>query len=151
MFTCKPAFILCALFFLLAGCSQPGPAPIGTSVSTPKSGKSGLVGQVVSKTNQAPIMRTIVRLATVYHDKKTNQAVFALDLARSPGTYTDDKGSFAFTDLDPGEYVLAVGDYYGQNDIVHEKNGDARVFKTELGKVLNAGIVQVRPDVSPGR
>lgn len=143
--------IALGLLLPLMGCSTSVPAPSSTAAPAPAAGKSTIMGQITSNTNGAPIKQTIVQLARVYYGQNSTEAVFALDLANSPGTFTDEQGAFMFTSILPGEYVISVGDYYGQNDIVREENGDARVFKAEPDKTLNIGVAQVKPNLSPGR
>jgi hypothetical protein len=147
--------VLSIVLLLLTGCNQTAPNVAQNSgppptVPAPSGEKSTLAGQVVSNNNQAPIQRTVVQLAQIYRDTKTNEAVYALDLARAPGGFTDENGHFAITDVPPGEYAIMVGDYYGVNDIVREGN-NARIFKTEAGKALNIGVVQVKPEVTKGK
>ena len=153
MYSYKLFIIASLILGILAACSQPNsqPAPSGTALPEPAADKSTLQGQAVTNTDQAPIKQTIVRLARVYRGADSEEAVFALDLAQSPATFTDDQGFFAFTDIAPGQYVINVGDYYGENDIVREDNGDAHVFDAQGGQVLNVGAVQVKPNVSPGK
>jgi Tfp pilus assembly protein PilP len=147
--------VLSILLLLLTGCTQTAPNVVEQTGPTPTilapSGeKSTLAGRIVSNTDQAPIKETIVQLAQIYRDSKTNEAVYALDLARAPGGWTDANGYFAIGDVQPGEYAVVVGDYYGVNEVVQE-TGNARIFKTEAGKVLNVGVLQVKPNVSPGK
>ena len=141
------------LVALLAGCSgQPVPTPPEVNrppVPTPSSSAAVVAGQAVGNTTQAPIKKTSVYLAKVFWDKDHKNAAFAVDLANSPVTTTDQNGFFTFNQVEPSEYVLVVGDYFGNNDVVREKNGDARVYKPEAGKSLDVGVVQVNPSVTP--
>lgn len=143
--------VLLLLLFLTSACNQAVSTPPLPSVAPPSAGTSTFAGQVVSNTNKTPIKETIVQLAQVYRDANTQQAAFALDLARAPGTFTDQSGVFTITDVPPGEYVVVVGEFYGVNDIIKESNGDAKVYKAESGQVVNTGVLSVKPDVSPGR
>jgi hypothetical protein len=147
--------VLSIMLLLLTGCNQTapniaqesGPTP---TVPAPNGGNATVAGQVVSNTNQAPIKETVVQLAQIYRDQNTQQAVYALDLARAPGSFTDQRGFFAITDVPPGEYAIIVGDYYGVNDVVQQE-GNAQIFKAEAGKTLNVGAIKVKPDVSAGK
>lgn len=143
--------VLVLLLALATGCNQAAPTPPMASAAPPSAGTATLVGQVVSNTNEAPIKETIVQLAQVYRDDDTEQAAFALDLARAPGTFTDANGAFTIPNVPPGEYVVIVGDYYGVNDIIKEPNGDAKVYKAEADKVVNTGVLSVKPDVTSGK
>lgn len=160
------------LLIVLAGCSgtepptAPAPqAPISvtvqplpstsanlatTAVATP-TGTASISGQVVSTTDQQPIRNTVIFLAQVYKDANTGQEAFALDLANSPASFTNEDGTFQFNGVVPGRYVLSIGDFYGVKDIVREANGDARVYTLENDQLVDAAVVQVRPDVSPGQ
>jgi hypothetical protein len=130
--------VLSIMLLLLTGCNQTapniaqesGPTP---TVPAPNGGKE-----------------TVVQLAQIYRDQNTQQAVYALDLARAPGSFTDQRGFFAITDVPPGEYAIIVGDYYGVNDVVQQE-GNAQIFKAEAGKTLNVGAIKVKPDVSAGK
>ncbi|MBV9790483.1 MAG: hypothetical protein JOZ51_19985 [Chloroflexi bacterium] len=146
---------LSLLLLLLTGCNPTAPEVIENTGPTPTvpapSGDNATVsGQVVSNTNQAPIKETVIQLAQIYRDPNTQQAVYALDLARAPGTFTDQNGFFAITDVPPGEYAIIVGDYYGTNDVIQQE-GNAQIFKTEAGKALNVGPLKVKPNVSAGK
>ena len=148
----RPLLVLTSLIlaFLSAACANQTPNNVVNpveipSLPQPQAGKSVVAGQVKTNTDQQPIANAPVYLAQVYWDADHKKAAFALDLARSPAVTTDAQGFFVFNDIDPNEYVLVVGDFYGQNDVVRESNGDARVYKTDAGKLLNVGIVNVRP------
>lgn len=146
--------VVSILLLLLTGCNQTAPVVQNTgptpTVPAPSGDKATLSGQVLSNTNQAPIKETVVQLAQIYRDPKTQEAVYALDLARAPGTFTDQNGFFAIADVPPGEYAIIVGDYYGTNDVV-QQDGNAQIFKTEAGKTLNVGAIKVKPNVSAGK
>lgn len=115
------------------------------NVPQPPAGKSVVVGQVKTNTDQSPVGNQPVYLAQVYWDAEHTKAAFALDIARSPATTSDEQGFFILNDIPPAEYVLVVGDFYGENDVVKEANGDARVYKPDADKPLNVGVVQVKP------
>lgn len=122
--------------------------PLSTQASA---ATASMLGRVVSNTDGKPISQTVVALAKVYRDANDpNRAAFALDLANSPATFTTDDGSFQFNSVEPGEYVISVGDLNGTKDIVREANGDARVYKLETDQAVDTGVVQVQPNVSMG-
>lgn len=131
--------------------STPAPSTASSPVATP-SGSASISGQAVSTgADRQPIRETVIFLAQVYPDANTGEEVFALDLANSPASFTDDNGNFRFTDIAPGRYVISLGDFYGVKDIVREPSGTAKVYTLENDKLVDAGVVQVRSDVSPGR
>jgi hypothetical protein len=133
------------------------PAPDQTAVlatsetSSAVAGTAAISGQVVSNTDREPIRDTVIFLAQVYADANTGQEAFALDLANSPASFTDEEGNFIFTGIAPGRYVISVGDFYGVKDVVREPNGDAQIFTLEAEREVEAGTLQVRPDVTSGR
>jgi hypothetical protein len=138
------------LIALLAGCGdQPAPPQPQQSnrpvVPTPSTGMSAVAGQEVGSGSAAPIKKTPIYLAQIHWDAEHKKAAYALDIARSPATTTDQNGFFVFSDLPPNEYALIVGDFYGRNDVVREKNGDARIFQPVAGKTLDVEVVQVNP------
>lgn len=128
--------------------SEQEPSIDATSAAT---GTGAISGRVVSTSGGEPIRDTVIFLAQVYADPNSGEKAFALDLANSPASFTDQEGNFKFTGIAPGEYVISVGDFYGIKDIVREPNGDARVYQLENNQPIDAGTVQVRPDVSPGQ
>jgi hypothetical protein len=142
-----PWFLLLAL--LLAGCADQAPAtPVPEAgIPTPEAGKTVVVGQVLSNASDKPIKQTPVYLAQVFWDADHKNAAFAVDIARSPGTFTDDNGFFQFLNVDPHEYVIVVGEVYGVNDIIRTSSGDARIHDAQSDKIFNAGILKVKPDV----
>jgi hypothetical protein len=146
----KLLLLNCLVILCLLGCAgqpaQPQQLALPT-VPPPSADTSVVTGKVVGTGNQAPIKRTFVYLAKVFWDKDHTHAAYALDLANSPVAKTDQNGFFTMIKVQPFEYVVVVGDYYGTNDAVRESNGDAKVYKTEAGKALDVGTVQVNPAV----
>lgn len=140
----------CLLVLLLTSCTTSAPQVQGPrpSVTAPTAGKVNVVGQVLTTGSQSPITKTPVYLAQVYTDPNSKESAYALNLATSPATFSDENGFFAFTDVDPNRYVIIVGDYYGENDVVRESNGDARVYQFKAGEVADVQAVQVKPEVA---
>jgi hypothetical protein len=140
----------CLIVLSLAGCAnqaQPPEQAALPNVPTPTADTSVVAGRVVGAGSQAPIKKTPVYLAKVFWDEGHTNAAYALDLANSPVGHTDQDGFFWIPQVEPYEYVVVVGDYYGTNDAVREQNGDARIITAEAGKTLDVGIVQVNPAV----
>ncbi len=142
---------VCLLAWLIVGCTTnkapviQGPRP---SFAAPTVGKANVVGQALGAGTQSPIKKTPVYLAQVYTDPQSKQSAYALNLASSPATISDENGFFAFTDVDPNQYVIIVGDYYGENDVVRASNGDAQVYELKAGEVTDVQAVQVKPSVA---
>ena len=101
-------FVLVLLGGMLAACEatpaqQPSqtsgpanqPAAEATPIPQPAAGQSTMKGQLVSKASGKPLTQTLVRLADFYRGGTAEQGSYLLDDAHSPGTTTDDSGTFA--------------------------------------------------------
>lgn len=142
-----------ALVLLVACTGTPSISPTRVPVSTgfvaptPAAGRAVFVGRIVGKESRAPIKRTYVYLAQVYRDASGTQSAFAVDIARSPATISDREGLVVFTDVEPGDYVIVVGDFYGKNDTVREVDGKPKVVAIGSGDVLDLGLISVDPEL----
>lgn len=114
------------------------------SVPTPEIGKSNLRGYLVDG-NGLPLRNTTVRLAEVYRESENSEnGAYLLDTAFSPGTITDASGFFLFQNIEPGEYVLVVGDIENNKyEIISQQNGLPRVWLTIADQVMDIGIIKV--------
>ena len=56
---------------------------------------------------------------------------------------TQADGTFVFQDVDPADYVMAVGELMGDHVVIAESNGKARIFTAEQGKTLDLGTLKV--------
>lgn len=121
--------------------------PNRPTVPQPTGDTSVLIGQAVGAGNGAPIKKTPVYLAQIHWDEAHQNAAYVLDSANSPATLTDQNGYFSFADLPAIEYAIIVGESDGNNDVVREANGNARIFLPQPGKTIDAGTVQVNPSV----
>lgn len=111
----------------------------------PEPGKATVIGSVVSRSEGAPLMDVVVRLAAVY--RQGDDGAFVLEDGRSPGTVTDLRGHFAIENVEPGEYVMVVGDVTTNYEIIAESSGVARVWDIPSDQILDAGELEV--DLSP--
>jgi hypothetical protein len=72
-----------------------------------------------------------------------SRCAFVLDAANSPGVYSDNRGYFAITNVDPKKYVVTVGDpqsvYYNFPD----NSGRPKVFDIPSDKVTDLGELKV--------
>jgi hypothetical protein len=147
-------FLGLLLTFFLGACkSQATPtttAPENTAVTTdpaetpfptPEAEKTSVTGRVLSTVTGEPISNILVRLARVVRDGE--RAAFVLEDAFSPGGMTDTNGYFIVPNVDAIEYVLVVGDVYGQYQIVEGEDGRAKPWATTVGEVLNVGDLKV--------
>jgi len=140
----KFAFYTIFLCLILSACSSDKSvlAQI-TQPAKPSQGKATTVGQVIDKETGKPIVGIIVRLAEVYREGEGG--VFMLDFANSPGTRTDEKGFFTFIDIQPGEYVMAIGegDNFNDYDIIEDsKTGKAKVWEAVIDQISDWGVSQ---------
>lgn len=111
--------------------------------------KSAVVGQVNTTYSgqPTPMVRVSVRLAKVFWNEDKSDGAFVLEGSTSPGSYTDERGVFTITNIDPGDYVIVVGEVIGDNEIIAETTGKARIFSAKEGEIIDAGtlVVKLRP------
>lgn len=109
-------------------------------IPTPKTGKGTVSGRVMSTNNQ-PYQNVPVRLATVY--RQVGEGTFILDLAHSPGSFSDQNGFFVIPDVDPAEYTIVIGDPDAKHVVVADDKENATIWKVEIGKVLDTGTLKI--------
>jgi hypothetical protein len=149
-------FVIILLGGMLAACQatpaqQPSaitgaanqPAAGATPIPQPAAGQSTMRGQLVSKVSGKPLMQTVVRLADFYHGGTPEQGSYLLDDAHSPTTMTDDSGTFVFSNLKAGEYVMVLGDVHTDYLIVPDSSGKVKVWSAEADKVVDIGKLAV--------
>ncbi|MBN1147483.1 MAG: hypothetical protein JXA78_09515 [Anaerolineales bacterium] len=134
--------VVCVLVLILSACS---PSEIGfgaevTPPSLPEDGLATVIGQVLDKETGKPLANTIMRLAEVYRDG--DRGAYVLDMAFSPGTRTDDKGYFIFENIPAREYVIMVGEYEREYDVIENDDRTARVWNAEANKILDVGVLK---------
>ena len=102
-------------------------------------------GTIVTKYSgePKPMGNTIIRLAQVFNRSEDDEGTFILDGANSPGAISEQDGTFVVLDIEPGDYVLVVGDVMQDHEIVLEPDGKAKVFTAEQGKVSDFGVIEV--------
>lgn len=128
--------------------SQPVSSPLATRVAIPTHssplppGRASLAGQVVSTTTNTPLSKAPVRLAKVY--REGSEAIFVLDAAFSPGGVTNEEGYFIIEDVEPGEYVLVVGNPEGLYEIISDSSGQAKVWQLIPDQLTNVGVLHVK-------
>ncbi|MGB9585800.1 MAG: hypothetical protein ACPL7A_00085 [Anaerolineales bacterium] len=126
---------------------QSMPSPLMTNLATPtflpspQLGRAHLMGQVVSKVTNMPLREVPVRLARVY--REGSEAIFVLDAAFSPGGVTGEDGYFIIQNIDPGEYVIVIGNPEGLYEIISEPSGEARVWRLMPDQVIDTGVLCV--------
>lgn len=124
---------------LLTACSSPA-SPVA-DVPQPEAGKATLMGRMVSASTGEPIPNTGVRLAEIYD--ANGEDVYVLDIARSPGTFTDDGGYFIFANIPANSYVMFLTDDEMINAAITEAPDVAKAWKVEPDQILDLGSVSV--------
>lgn len=120
-------------------------APTRSSVPTPAPDTANVVGRVVAADTKSPysLAGMPVRLAQVFWNEDKSDGAFVLEGATSPSTLIQEDGYFFFQNVVPADYVIVVGDPFGQNAIITEPNGKARVITVEAGKTFDTGRIEV--------
>ena len=111
--------------------------------TTPRPSRSAMVGRVVSTSGGKPLSQVVVRLARVFWGEQGSDGLFVLETASSPGSVTDADGTFFFPDIDPGEYVVIVGDVEAEHTVVEHADGSARVFTAVENDIVDVGTLEV--------
>ncbi len=119
----------------------------------PEAGKVMVVGSVVSRGTGEPLPATAVRLAEIYRNEGEGEDNFALDAALSPSAMTNEQGSFLFSNIDPGEYVIIVGNVEGVDaqayEIIANPDGSGRVVDAEADQIVDIGKLEVTLNTVP--
>lgn len=121
--------------------SSSTPGVQATLISTPDQNTMTLKGRLLSSVDGKPYANTAVQLAGVYRNGET--AAYALDTARSPGSYTDEEGYFVIPGVIYKEFVIVVGNPEDKYFIVNDSNDMARVYQSEMGKIQEIGELTI--------
>lgn len=111
---------------------------------TPEPGKASVIGRIMTRDTNQPYANVIVRLAPVVDLGTDEEDAFALDEARSPGTISDESGYFAFSSIEPGDYVLIFGNISTIYVIPTSTPDHAIVVKLMQDQVTNIGELQIK-------
>ena len=139
---------VCLSSLLLSGC-QSGATPTAAlqavptpaAIATPQAGNSNLTARILN-IDGTPIGNVAVRLAEVF--RKDDQGAFALDIAHSPGNFTDADGTVAILNFKSAEYLLVVGEPSDNNYvIVHDGDGKPISYQPQSGETLDVGEIKV--------
>lgn len=108
----------------------------------PVSGKALVIGRVLSAQSSEPLTNTIVMLAEVF--RQGEAGAFVLDASRSPSTFTDGEGNFVIANVEPGEYVIAIGDPFQNSKIIQDPTTQkAATWQVVADQVLDVEDVLV--------
>jgi hypothetical protein len=147
----KLSIFLLIFIVVITGCSKATPTSINPEVlstttppPSPESGMATIIGQVMHQDGYA-MSSTIIRLADVARGAEGKGGAYILDIARSPGTITDENGRFIIQNVKAGEYVLVVGDIEltGIYEIIKESDGQAKVWTLPTDQVTDVGVLVV--------
>lgn len=116
-----------------------------TSIPTPTTGKATASGRIVSINTGKPYQDATVRLAEIYRNEQGDGA-YALDTATSPIAITDKNGYFIFSDIEPREYVLVIGDPMTRYVIISSESGEVNVFNCLPDKITELGEFKIDYD-----
>lgn len=154
----KSTISLCLLLMVAAilnllACQKPQSYPMLSPLETPlitptaflQPERAALRGRVVSAFTNTPLQEVPVRLAKVY--REGDEAIFVLDAAFSPGSITNRDGYFSIADVEPGEYVIIVGNPEGLYEIVSDSSGKAKVWHLTPNQLVDVGVLRVK--ISP--
>jgi hypothetical protein len=146
-------WILAALLILLiaTSCSSPSASTPSPAVQAEmdkielEPGRSALVGQVVTNASGEPVLlpETVVRLARVFWNEDNSDGAFVLEGGSSPSDITNELGVFSHVNIEPGDYVVVVGDVIGIHEIISNPDGTAKIFTAKEGQITNTGIIRV--------
>lgn len=143
--------VLTAFLLLVTGCNGTPASTINPEVlvtptppSQPEVGKATIAGQIMHEEGY-PMVNVIVRLADVARGAEGRGGAFILDIARSPGTFTDQFGYFNIQNIKAGEYVIVVGDVEitGIYQIISQDNGSAKIWNLPADQVTDVGVIKV--------
>lgn len=148
----KAAFVIAVgVWLLLIGGCQAGSfkptssifssplTPTSLTLPQPLPGKTTIVGRVVTHSG-SPLANMPVHLARVY--RQAGAGIFVLD-SFSPSGLTDADGYFVIESVDPGEYVIVVGNPEGEYEIVSVSPGEPKVWNFLADKATDIGVLKV--------
>ncbi len=155
-----PAPFLILIVILATGCGSPdvnpalSPLPLATVASpvataaasvpptplTVKPDRSAVRGQLSLGSPRGDLL---IYAAPFYWNQDHTEGVFALNPETATGYSVSAQGDFAISDLPPGEYVLVVGTELAKAVVVPRPDGQAEVFTTRAGEILDVGKQKV--------
>jgi hypothetical protein len=86
-----------------------------------------------------PVTQAIIYLAEILPDDQGELRLAAMDRVNSPRSVTDEKGSFLFEDVPPGNYGLVL-DMIRQSYLLGDpESGEALIITLEEGEAVDMG------------
>jgi hypothetical protein len=107
--------------------------------------KSAIIGRVfrVSNNYRNVLAHTSIRLAKIQWNQHKIEGIFVLDTANSPGALTRSDGSFTISNIEPGDYVIIVGDVIGVHTIISDSEGKIKIYSVEPDQILDIGTLEI--------
>lgn len=127
-------------------------APQTTPIDiTPEADEAVIVGRVYSTAGggRTPLSDTQVWFATVFYNDEQTEGAYFIDGSASPSTTTGPDGTFVIRNLEAREYVIVVGDLYGQNVTILNPDGSATIWTPVAGQVLDVETLEVDLTTAP--
>ncbi len=120
------------------------PTRLPNVIPTPATGKAVVVG-ILNNTKAGGTFASVkVFLAKIYYSADGTQAAFGLDIRTSPRAITAADGYFAFVDVEPGDYLLMVGDPTFAGTVKYaDSAGNDIVLKLVAGQTRDLGVAKV--------
>jgi hypothetical protein len=120
------------------------PVPTVDLAQKPEPGKATAIGRIMTHGTNQPYANVIVRLAEVVDLGTAEEDAFALDETNSPGTVSDEQGYFAFSSIEPGDYVLIFGNISTIYVIPTSTPDHAIVVQLTQDQVTDIGELQIQ-------
>ncbi len=113
---------------------------------TPILGEAAITGVILNdQSHPKPVADTVVWLGRIFWDDARENAAFAIDASSGPSTTTDANGKFLLTGIEPGDYVIVVGDLDGSHVVIAEPDdpNTAMVYTIDSETILDVGELHV--------
>lgn len=118
--------------------SDPNYVPPVLDTTPSDAGMGTVVGIVQSAETSTALIGVSLMLGEVLDDDDT----ILLDLSASPYTQSDADGNFRFRNVEPGDYVLVIGNPEVGNDYTIEESPNvAKVYEVTADTTTDAGAV----------
>jgi hypothetical protein len=118
---------------------------ISSPLATPSLGHGTITGKVISTQGAQPIGNTSIYLAKVFWDQSKENAVYALDIYNAPQSRTSAEGKFILQNIEPGDYVVAIGNISTNKtpSILTQANGQVKIVTVVADKTTDLGKVEI--------
>jgi len=127
---------LFSLFIILMGCQQIEQTSVSISVPTPAESKAIIHGNILTE-DKSPLSNVVVRLAKVFKTEHDDEnGTFILDEANSPSTISEEDGRYYFINIEPGEYVIFIGQLHNDYMVVSDSDQNPNVYEVDEDETL---------------